>query len=126
MVIQCVACSASIESNRHNSTLVACSENNAKFTPFPSHVAPSGYEFPGQTRMVRPPVECVRSARGASRPGPAPVEPTPSFLTLHFIASCMPRQQRVVGRCAGPCDGTSGYLRHETCTPLGMAESLTI
>src|SRR5882724_5455688 len=105
MLIQCVACSASTESNRHNSTLVACSENNAKFTPFPSHVAPSGYEFPGQTRMVRPPVECVRCACGASRPGTVPVEPTRSFLTLHSTASCMPRQPRVVGCCAAPCDG---------------------
>jgi hypothetical protein len=30
------------ESNRHSSTFVACSEKRAKFTPEPSHVAPSG------------------------------------------------------------------------------------
>src|SRR5215831_330543 len=67
MVIQCIACSASIESNRHNSTFVACSENNAKLTPLPSHVAPSGYEFPGQTRMVFPPVAwCMRYMWGVA------------------------------------------------------------
>ena len=42
--------SASSESNRHSSTLVACSENRAKLTPTPSQVAPSGYGEPGQTR----------------------------------------------------------------------------
>jgi hypothetical protein len=32
----------STESNRHSSTFVANSENTAKFTPAPSHVAPKG------------------------------------------------------------------------------------
>src|SRR4051794_6246646 len=41
--------SASRESKRQSSTRVACSENSAKFTPTPSHVAPSGYGAPGQT-----------------------------------------------------------------------------
>src|SRR4051812_34472643 len=41
---------ASGESNRHNSTLVACSEKSAKFTPPRSRVAPSGDGRPGQTR----------------------------------------------------------------------------
>src|SRR5262245_61868136 len=44
--------SASTESNRQSSTRVACSENTAKFTPTPSHVAPSGYGEPGQTRKL--------------------------------------------------------------------------
>src|SRR5439155_8875736 len=42
---------ASGESKRQSSTLAACAENNAKFTPTPVHVAPSGYGSPGQTRM---------------------------------------------------------------------------
>src|SRR3954454_14587357 len=40
---------ASGESNRQSSTFVACSENSAKFTPTPVHVAPSGYGSPGHT-----------------------------------------------------------------------------
>ena len=36
------------ESNRHNSTSVALSENSAKFTPAPSQFAPSGEGLPGQ------------------------------------------------------------------------------
>src|SRR4051812_36582478 len=35
--------------NRHSSTPVAFSEKIAKLTPCPSHVAPSGYGWPGQT-----------------------------------------------------------------------------
>jgi hypothetical protein len=42
---------------------VACSENNAKFTPLPSQVAPSGYEFPGQTRMISSSLIPVLSSR---------------------------------------------------------------
>src|ERR1700745_2524010 len=45
---------ASAESNRHSSTLAACSENRAKLTPAPSQVAPRGADFPGQIRMVDP------------------------------------------------------------------------
>src|SRR5262245_46706963 len=41
---------ASIESKRHSSTFAACSAKSAKLTPAPSHVAPSGYGRPGQTR----------------------------------------------------------------------------
>src|SRR4051794_28768096 len=40
---------SSIESHRQSSTFDACSEKIAKFTPAPSHVAPSGYGRPGQT-----------------------------------------------------------------------------
>src|SRR5438874_5414025 len=40
------------DANKHNSTLAACSENRAKFTPAPSQMAPRGYGRPGQTRMV--------------------------------------------------------------------------
>src|SRR4051812_29088573 len=39
-------------SNRHNSTRSACLENSAKLTPWPSHVAPSGYGWPGQTAVI--------------------------------------------------------------------------
>src|SRR3954471_4470211 len=39
----------SIESKRQSSTFDACSEKIAKFTPAPSHVAPSGYGRPGHT-----------------------------------------------------------------------------
>src|SRR5262249_36514245 len=39
---------ASTLSNKHSSTLVACSEKIAKLTPSPVHVAPSGYGLPGQ------------------------------------------------------------------------------
>ena len=38
---------------RHSSTAVAFSEKRAKLTPSPSHVAPSGYGCPGQTRIYR-------------------------------------------------------------------------
>ena len=54
--------SASTESNKHNSTCVAYSENSAKLTPFPSHVAPSGYEFPGHTRIAPPSMDAVRTS----------------------------------------------------------------
>src|SRR5271157_6124606 len=47
--MRCASAVASGESNRHNSTLVACSENSAKLTPFPSHVAPNGKGRPGHT-----------------------------------------------------------------------------
>src|SRR5687767_12483784 len=63
--MRCASFSVSTVSNKHRSTLVACSENNAKFTPLPSHVAPSGYEFPGQTRMVLPPVQWYRAHVGS-------------------------------------------------------------
>jgi len=43
--------SASAESNRHSSTLVAFSEYSAKLVPLPSQVAPKGYGRPGQTRI---------------------------------------------------------------------------
>src|SRR5437588_8387816 len=39
---------ASILSKRQRSTDVAASEKSAKFTPLPSHVAPSGYGKPSQ------------------------------------------------------------------------------
>src|SRR5438876_82914 len=39
-------------SKRQSSTPVACSEKIAKFVPSPSHVAPSGYGVPGQTRRL--------------------------------------------------------------------------
>ena len=45
--------SPAAESNRHSSTRDACSENSAKLTPTPSHVAPSGYGVPGQTLIDR-------------------------------------------------------------------------
>src|SRR5258705_3047065 len=50
--MHCDSFSASAESNRHNSTFVACSENSVKFTPPPSRVAPSGDGRPGQTRRA--------------------------------------------------------------------------
>src|SRR5271157_210312 len=49
--MRCPSAVASGESNRHNSTLVACSEKSAKLTPFPSHVAPKGKGRPGHTLM---------------------------------------------------------------------------
>src|SRR5262245_32514184 len=52
--------SASTESKRHNSTLVACSEKIAKLTPTPSQVAPSGYGVPGHTRILEVGTEGVR------------------------------------------------------------------
>src|SRR5436305_14452358 len=51
MTIRADSALASAESNRHSSTLVACSENRAKLTPAPSNAAPSGYDCPGQTRI---------------------------------------------------------------------------
>src|SRR5512143_1090564 len=38
--------------NRQSSTAVALSEKMAKFTPWPSHVAPRGYGWPGHTRIA--------------------------------------------------------------------------
>src|SRR5512135_960099 len=49
--MRCASAVASGESNRHNSTLVACSEKSAKLTPVPSHVAPNGRGRPGHTLM---------------------------------------------------------------------------
>src|SRR5271166_334474 len=49
--MRCASAVASGESNRHNSTLVACSEKSAKLTPLPSHVAPNGKGRPGHTLM---------------------------------------------------------------------------
>src|SRR5262245_50131980 len=40
------------ESKRHRWTAVACSENNAKFVPAPSHVAPSGCGLPGRSSIA--------------------------------------------------------------------------
>jgi len=37
-----------IPPKRQRSTPVACSENSAKFVPFPSQLAPSGYGAPGK------------------------------------------------------------------------------
>src|SRR5437879_1547964 len=39
-------------SNKHSSTLSACSENKPKLTPSPSQVAPSGYGLPRQTARL--------------------------------------------------------------------------
>src|ERR671938_590445 len=52
--------------NRQSSTPVAFSENMAKFTPSPSQVAPSGYGWPGQTRISErlAAVECGALRRG--------------------------------------------------------------
>src|SRR4029078_4068451 len=44
---------ASGESNRQSSTLVACAEKSAKFTPTPVQVAPRGYGSPGHTRREK-------------------------------------------------------------------------
>src|SRR5579863_9442305 len=38
-------------SNRHTSTLVACAENNVKFVPLPSQIAPWACELPSRTRL---------------------------------------------------------------------------
>src|SRR5438477_357316 len=46
--MRAVSRSPSGPSNRHSSTPVAFSENRAKLTPAPSHVAPSGYGDPGR------------------------------------------------------------------------------
>ena len=43
------AAPSSSPSNRHSSTRSACSEKSEKFVPSPSHVAPSGKGWPGQT-----------------------------------------------------------------------------
>src|SRR5439155_7079214 len=40
------SCAESTRSKRQRSTEVACSEKIAKFTPFPSQVAPNGYGYP--------------------------------------------------------------------------------
>src|SRR3954467_604183 len=42
-----ISCCPSL-SNRHSSTRVACAEKSAKFTPRPSHVAPSGKGWPSR------------------------------------------------------------------------------
>jgi hypothetical protein len=46
----CVSVRSVTEEKRQSSTFVACSENRAKLTPPPSHVAPRGFGLPGQTR----------------------------------------------------------------------------
>src|SRR5439155_11622922 len=46
----------------------------------------------------------VHNACGASGLDMASVEATRSFMTLHYTASCMPRQHRVIGCDTGPCD----------------------
>src|SRR5215468_4900665 len=51
MTRRCASFVASAPSNRHSSTLLACSEKRAKLTPAPSQIAPNGYDRPGQTRM---------------------------------------------------------------------------
>src|ERR1700752_4830221 len=96
--MRCVSFSVFTVSNKHKSTLVACSENNAKFTPFPSHVAPSGYEFPGQTRMVLPPVEWCAYTWGIPRSDTAPAEPGRSFLTLSSYSKLHATIAQGVGR----------------------------
>src|SRR5262245_16755065 len=56
--------SASGESKRQSSTLVACSENNAKLTPTPVQVAPRGYGKPGHTLTGWPSITfCARKIR---------------------------------------------------------------
>src|SRR6185436_20515776 len=58
----------------HSSTLVACDEKSAKFTPFPSQVAPRGYGRPSLTadipRMLGAP--CYAPSRLAGAEGPVP------------------------------------------------------
>src|SRR5271165_3850041 len=66
--MRCASAGASGESNRHNSTLVACSEKSAKLTPFPSHVAPNGKDRPGHTLMHGSPRVGFDSLCRGSRP----------------------------------------------------------
>src|SRR4029453_19406757 len=56
---------ASGESKRLRSTVVACSEKSAKFTPRPSNVAPNGEGKPGQTRKGGTGFSGRKSALGA-------------------------------------------------------------
>src|SRR6478752_8734924 len=53
--MRCASSASPGWSYRHSSTPVACSEKRAKFVPSPSHVAPSGYGVPGQTRRLAMP-----------------------------------------------------------------------
>src|SRR6185437_15564447 len=53
--------------NRQSSTPVALSENSAKLTPSPSQVAPRGYGWPGQTRIMV--LELLRKVLGSSERG---------------------------------------------------------
>src|SRR5262249_22812810 len=90
-----VSLSASGESKRHSSTLVACSENRAKFTPFPSHVAPSGEEFPRHTPIIFPPeMPAMWSKRRVYL-----------VCSKEKYASCIPGRQR-----AKPCQGCSSSM----------------
>src|SRR5262245_16791104 len=50
-VIHADGAAASGASKRQSSTRAAWAEKIAKFAPRPVHVAPSGYGWPGQTRM---------------------------------------------------------------------------
>src|SRR6266849_3219213 len=43
-----------VKKTKFDSTRSACSENSAKFTPSPSHVAPIGYGSPRQTAVFEP------------------------------------------------------------------------
>src|SRR5581483_11484963 len=76
--------SASFESKRHSSTLVALREKSAKFTPEPSHVAPSGWGLPGQTLMAR---------RLSAAPFGAQVEGVERFFPERPLAAPAPRRQ---------------------------------
>src|SRR5690606_31537906 len=55
-------------SNRHSSTVVAFSVQMAKFTPSPSHVAPSGKGFPENTivSIIVAPGRIATMAKGPS------------------------------------------------------------
>src|SRR5262245_14896997 len=59
-----------LASNRHSSTLSACSENSAKLTPSPSQLAPSGLGAPRHTAPRR-----LSALRWLRSMGPPLLEP---------------------------------------------------
>src|SRR6478609_7058057 len=78
---------APAESNKHSSTAVPSPEKTAKFTPSPSHVAPSGCGEPGLVRMI-----C--SAPSDESRNPENVPDTLDRVQAHVIAHPAPNIAR--------------------------------
>src|SRR4051794_8383410 len=98
--MRCTGSGSSCSSNNSSSTLVACCEKNAKFTPLSCTDAPSGCGRPGSvvycsTSGARPrvvPAAARTSRRLVTVPSAFATE-RPALLPLRFSATCTPSRR---------------------------------
>src|SRR5690242_21345190 len=100
-------------SNRHNSTLVALAENNAKFVPRPSHVEPSGCGEPAEMWPLRG----LRNEKDGSKGWD-------NNMKLRAITRHNGRYLSGVPHIASPVDGRIGIENFPPSTGKGHAHAI--